>query len=230
MKQKTFFLFLVLYQIGFSQEQYMDCATTIIMNQNVQNLKVLKYPENLFIKKIQNFKSAKNDTPENLMISVLSSSNMEWYNFNKEKKTEKTNQDFKYISKINPNDYYAQLKYRIVFEANGTEYSIIKYVLFDNKKAYGFAESMKKINNKWFTTTDSGITNFVFFMGIIDVKYIDAIFNNSKSDNLLLNKIVSENDENGKLNLIKILKELENSLSKKDKEIISILDSQRIFK
>lgn len=193
-------------------------------------MKVIKYPENLFIKKIQNFKNVQNNSPEDLMISVLSSSNMEWYNFNKEKKTEKTNQDFKYISKINPNDYYTKLKYKIVFEANGTEYSIIKYVLYDKKKEYGFAESMKKINNKWYTTTDSGITNFVFFMGMIDVKYIEAIFNNSKSDSPLLNKIITQSQENGKINLSKILTEIQNSLGKNDIEIISILDPQRIFK
>jgi hypothetical protein len=230
MKKKIFFIFFILCEISFSQEQQTDCATTIVINQNIQNMKVSKYPKYFVIKKIENFKSVKNNTPEDLMISVLSSSSMEWYNFNKEKKIEKSNQDFKYINQINPNNYYTQLKYKVVFEANGIEYAIIKYVLFDNKKEYGFAESMKKINNQWYTTTDSGITNFVFFMGMIDIKYIDAIFNNLKSDNPFLNNIISQNVEKGKINLTKILIDVQNSLNKKNNEIISILDSQRIFK
>lgn len=230
MKQIIFFIFFIFFEITFSQEQSIDCATTITMNQNVKNFKILKYSEGFFMKKIQNFKNVNNEIPENLLISVLSSSNIDWYNFNREKKAEKTTQNFTYISKVSQKDYYCQLKYRISFEANGIEYAVIKYVLYDNKKEYGFAESMKKIKNRWYTTTDSSVTNLVFFMGMIETKYIDSIFNNLESDNPFLNKMISKCLENNRINLIKILKELQISINKKEKEILPVLDSQRIFK
>lgn len=218
------------FQMIFSQEKKIDCATTMLVKQNIENLKVLKYPEKYYLKKIQNYKDITNSNPEGLMISVFSANNLEWFNYNKEKKVEKTNQDFLYISKASPDNYFCELKYKIHFEANGREYVVIKYVLFDNQSEIGFAESMVKINNKWFTTTEAGITNLVFFMGMIDVKYINAIFNNSTSDNITLNKIISSNINGKKINITNILADIENKLNKKDSEILKILDSQRIFK
>lgn len=228
--KKILLVSILCFQVIFSQDKKIDCATTMLVKQNIENLKVLKYPEKYFVKKIQNSKDITNSSPESLMISVFSANNLEWFNYNKEKKVEKTNQDFLYITKASPDNYFCELKYKIHFEANGREYAVIKYVLYDNKSEFGFAESMVKINNKWFTTTEAGITNLVFFMGMVDTKYINAIFNNSTSDNTTLNTIISSNTNAKKVNITKILADLEKRLSKKDSETLKILDPQRIFK
>jgi hypothetical protein len=89
--KKILLINILCFQIMLCQEKHIDCATTILIKQSIQNFKILKYPDKYYIRKVQNFKEIRNNSPETLMASVLSANNLEWYNFNKEKKVEKTN-------------------------------------------------------------------------------------------------------------------------------------------
>lgn len=232
MINRLLLVFVILFycKLSFCQEQQIDCANNLLINQNVNNLKVLKYDKGFLAKKINSFNEVKNSSPEFLMSSVLSASDLSWYNSNREKKKKKVSQDFEYIKNVSSSEYYFELLYKVTFEANGFEYAIIKYYLHNKGKVIGFAESMKKIDNRWFTTSESGISNFLFFMVMIDVNYIDAIFKGEKSNNSVLNTIIFDNKKNNRINLNGTLLDLEKGLSSSNKELELILDSKRLFK
>ena len=104
--KKTFFTtFVILFlQIITAQEQKIDCAT-VNVSQPVSNFQYLKYDNNFVIKKYDKFSEVTNKTEEELMRSILSASDLNWFNFNREKKVEKTSQDFGYIKSVNNNIY-----------------------------------------------------------------------------------------------------------------------------
>lgn len=231
MKYIITFLIIIYCDNIFSQEQQTDCATTILINQNARNFMVYKYPIETKALKLNDFSEVSNNTPEELMSSVLSASNLNWYNFNREEKKEKTSQDFNYIEKADSENYYFELLYKVKFNANGKEYTVIKYYLHTKGKApLGFAEAMKKNNNRWVTTSEAEISQLLFFMIMIDVKYIDAIFNNIKSDNDDLNKIITSNTVNSSVNINGVLNDLEEGLANNDKNLKATLDVNRYFK
>jgi len=229
--RKLKLLFFVTFLCGIvnAQDQTFNCADMLNVSQQVANFHYERYNENYVVRKYDSFSQVTNSTEEKLMRSVLSASDLNWYNFNREEKVEKTSQDFNYIKKINADVYYFTLVNKVNFIANGVEYAVVKFHLYDNGKIYGFAESMKRIDNKWVTTEDYQITQLLFFMGMIDVKYIDAIMNNKQTDSAELNRIIEENIKNNNLDLNAIIFSMQNELSQNSK-LTSILDVYRIFK
>jgi hypothetical protein len=228
--KKTFFTtFVILFlQIITAQEQKMDCAT-VNVSQPVSNFQYLKYDNNFVIKKYDKFSEVTNKTEEELMRSILSASDLNWFNFNREKKVEKTSQDFGYIKSVNNNIYYIKLLNKINFVANGIEYAVIKFHLYDNDNIYGFAEAMKKINGKWVSTSDSQTTMLLFFMGMIKTSYIDAIMKKHNTDNQALNKIIQSSTKNEKIDFNAIIHNINNELPNNNK-LKNIYDENRIFK
>ena len=229
--KKLRLLFFMVFVCGTvnAQNQVIDCAEMLNVSRQVTNFHYERYNENYIVRKYDSFSQVTNSTEEELMRSVLSASDLNWYNFNREKKVKQTSQDFNSIKKINADVYYFKLIGKVNFIANGIEYAVIKFHLYDRGKTYGFAETMKKINNKWVTTTDYQITQLLFFMGMVDIKYIDAIMNNEKTDNAEFNVIVNNNTKNNIVDLDAVIFYLQNELSQTDK-LISILDAYRIFK
>lgn len=228
--KKTFFTtFVILFlQIITAQEQKIDCAT-VNVSQPVSNFQYLKYDNNFVIKKYDKFSEVTNKTEEELMRSILSASDLNWFNFNREKKVEKTSQDFGYIKSVNNNIYYIKLLDKINFVANGIEYAVIKFHLYDNDNIYGFAEAMKKINGKWVSTSDSQTTMLLFFMGMIKTSYIDAIMKKHNTDNQALNKIIQSSTKNEKIDFNAIIHNINNELPNNNK-LKNIYDENRIFK
>ncbi|MEC3908209.1 hypothetical protein VOI54_14355 [Tamlana sp. 2201CG12-4] len=232
MKQITLILLITTsYLSSYGQEQQVDCANTIRINQITKNFKIFKYPENFKIEKLNSFDKVKNKSPEQLMRSVISATNLDWYNFNREEKKQNSSQDFAYIKQVSPEAYYVKLLYKVSFEASGFKYAIIKYNLLDNKKpVLGYAEAMKKRGERWFTTSEEEISQFSFFMIMIDTKYIDNIFNNTRSDNSNLNQILNLNQFNGIININDVLNDLQKQLTESRGNLKSILDPNRLFK
>lgn len=228
--KKTFFTtFVILFlQIIMAQEQKMDCAT-VNVSQPVSNFQYLKYDNNFVIKKYDKFSEVTNKTEEELMRSILSASDLNWFNFNREKKVEKTSQDFGYIKSVNNNIYYIKLLNKINFVANGIEYAVIKFHLYDKDNIYGFAEAMKKINGRWVSTSDSQTTMLLFFMGMIKTSYIDAIMKKHNTDNQALNKIIQSSTKNEKIDFNAIIYNINNELPNNNK-LKNIYDENRIFK
>lgn len=232
MKQITLILLITTFYLSsYGQEQQMDCANTIRINQITKDFKVFKYPENFKIEKLNSFNEVKNNSPEQLMSSIISATNLDWYNFNREEKKQNSSQDFVYIKQVSPEVYYLELLYKVTFKANGSQYAIIKYNLFDNEKpVIGYAEAMKKRDERWVTTSEAEISQFLFFMIMIDTKYIDNIFNNTRSDNSDLNQILNLNQFNGIVNINDVFNDLQKKLTKNEGNLKTILDPNRLFK
>lgn len=214
----------------FSQESKMNCSEDLLVSHRIKNIKVLKYKDPFRIKKLKSFKQVTNLTPEDLMQSILSASNLAWYNYNREDKKETASKDFKYIAEASSKTYYFELSYKVTFNSAGIDYAIIKYYLNDNGRIIGFAEPMKQIDNRWFSTLDTEISNLQFFMIMFDTKYIDKIFKTEKTDNNTLNTIITDNKSAGHLNLNGVLADLEKGLSKEELGLKELLDPNRLFK
>lgn len=227
-----FFSTLICLSISsYGQKQQFNCAENLLVNQSVDKLAVLRYPEDTRVEKIASLAEAEFGTPEQLMSSVLSATSLEWLNANKEEDVTSSKQDFNYIKNIASSEYYFELKYKINFITNGVEYAVIKYLLYDDEnEPISFAESFKKKNGRWFTTIESGITTLTFFLGMIDTDYLESIFLNENSNNSALNSIMFENTSNNQLNLNGVLKSLENGLNDGNEELLLILDPKRLFK
>lgn len=228
-KIKLLFFTMFLCGIINAQDQIFNCAAMLNVSQQTSNFHYKRYDENYIIRKYDSFSQVANSTEEELMRSVLSASDLNWYNFNREEKVEKTLQDFNAIKNNNSETYYFTLISKVNFTANGMEYAVIKFHLYEKEKIYGFAEAMKKIDNKWVTTEDYQITQLLFFMGMFDVKYIDVIMDNKQTDNKELNEIINKNTKNNNADLNAIIFFLQNELIKNNK-LTSILDIYRIFK
>ena len=228
--KKTFFTtFVILFlQIITAQEQKMDCAT-VNVSQPVSNFQYLKSDNKFVINKYDKWAEVTPQTAADVMRSLLSASDLNWFNFNREKKVEKTSQDFGYIKSVNNNIYYIKLLNKINFVANGIEYAVIKFHLYDNDNIYGFAEAMKKINGKWVSTSDSQTTMLLFFMGMIKTSYIDAIMKKHNTDNQALNKIIQSSTKNEKIDFNAIIHNINNELPNNNK-LKNIYDENRIFK
>lgn len=215
---------------GYAQNMNINCAA-ITINQNTKDFRVLLYPEGTKAEKIALKENAELITPEGLMSSVLSASSLEWYNFNREEPRKVVKQDFDYIKFADPQSFYYKLKFKITFDANGTEYAVIKYHFFDGEKEpMGFAESMKKIKDRWVTTNDAEVTTLMFFLGMVDVSYIEHIFANTTSDNGELNKIMANNTLGATVDLNGVLQDLQEELNNQNEELKLILDPLRLFK
>lgn len=221
-------LAMLLLQKNIAQEQQMDCAA-INVSQPTSNFKYSMYEKDFIAKKYSHFSQVTNQTEEELMHSILSASDLNWYNFNREKKVEKTSQDFAYIKSADENQYYFKLFSKINFSANGVAYAAVKFHLYDQQNIYGFAEAMKKINGKWVSTSDSQATILLFFMGMVDTPYLNAIMKNQMTDNSELNKIIKSSVKNGKIDLNLIISQLNSQLATND-ELKKIYDENRIFK
>lgn len=229
MKKSIFTILAVLFlQIIIAQEQQIDCAT-INVSQPTSNFKYSMYEKDFLVKKYSDFSQVTNRSEEELMRSILSASTLEWYNFNREKKVEKTSQDFHYIKSVNENQYYFKLLSKTNFSVNGVEYATVKFHLYDQQNIYGFAEAMKKINGKWVSTSDAQATMLLFFIGMIDNSYINAIMNNQLTDNVELNKVIKSSMKNEKVDLNYVIGKLNSELSTNN-ELKKIYDENRIFK
>ena len=228
-KLKLLFSVMFLCGIASAQDQIFHCAEMLNVSQQVTDFRYEKYNENYIVRKYDSFSQVVNSTEEELMRSVLSASDLNWYNFNLEEKVKETSQDFNYIKMASADAYYSTLVSKVNFIANGTEYAVVKYHLHYNGEIYGFAEAMKKNDNKWVTTKDYQVSQLLLFMGMVDITYIDAIVNNKQTDNAELNRIIGENTKNNNLDLNAIIFSLQKGLDQNDK-LTSILDTYRIFK
>lgn len=199
---KYIFFFLIQTTLFFSQEKNkLNCASNLSISTGVKNIKVLKYEKNTLLKKINFFNKVSNTNPEALMESILSASNLEWYNYNRISKRDKSSQDFNSIKEASVNDLFFELLYKFSFEVNGFEYSIIKFYIHDRGKIFGFAESMKKIDDRWYATSEAQISKLLFFFMAIDTHYIESIFNQKMTDNQVLNVIIRESIKNGNIDI-----------------------------
>lgn len=228
MKKIILFFLLPLSYTSFCQEQQINCAENLQISQSIGQITYTSYPDSLVVSKYNNLNEVSNSSPEELMRSILSASSLEWMNFNLEEAVSKSSQDFEYIKNAVDSNYYFVLESKLEFTSDDLEYAVIKYRLHENRKIYGFAEAMIKIDDRWYTTKKAEINQILFFMGMVDLDYIEAIFRQNQTQNNQFNQVRQQYVESGTINLSGILVELEQSLSQN--ELIDILDPNRIFK
>lgn len=228
MKNLLIFIFYLISLQIFAQKQQINCAENLQISNSIDQLRYTQYPDSLVVTKYDDFDEVTNTTPEELMRSILSASSLEWKNYNSERQLTKSSQDFETIENAVDSSYYFVLESKLEFVVNGLIHAIVKYRLIENGKLYGFAEGMIKKNGRWYTTSKAELNQIVFFMGMVDLEYIDAIFRKNNTNNDQFNQIREQYLESGTINLTGLLSTFEQSLS--ENELLEILDPNRIFK
>lgn len=228
MKKLLVLIFLLESIYLFAQKQQINCAENLQASNTLDAFTYTTYPDSLVLTKYDSFEEVTNGSPEELMRSILSASSLDWKNYNSEKQLTKSSQDFERIENAADSNYYFILESKLEFSGNGNQYAIVKYRLYEEGKLFGFAEGMIRKEGRWHTTSKAELNQIVFFMGMIDLDYIEAIFRQNETDNLQFNQVRNDYLNSGTINLTGLLSSLEQSLS--ENELLEILDPNRIFK
>jgi hypothetical protein len=174
----------------------------------------------------------KNDFPEALVESEMSVISQEWSSFNYGKTRVAEPLRYEAIRKMDTSKNYSNLLYKVQYQVNGEEYAIIKLHIYseEKKEPMGYALSMKKKGNKWIIYDESAITELMFMMIFLKTETLSAIFNQQKTTNTALNKLIETSKVAGVFNLNKLLFSVKKTLETNRQSLESVLDPYCIFK
>lgn len=152
---------------------------------------------------------AKNEYPEELMISILSADNQKWneYNFLNKKAPEKSGKHYANVKKMDINKNYFTLHSKFTFNLNNVPTSIIKFYVkvLDNPKPTSGFILMQKINNRWFATSIPGFENLAIVIMRFDSEKLQKIFVGEQTGNIMIDSVIEKTrNETGGLDFDKL--------------------------
>jgi hypothetical protein len=229
-----YFIILCFFSINanlYSQE--LSCSNSPYLSFEANNFKIHQYSPVFVAKKVySSLSEVKNDFPEALVESEMSVISQEWSSFNYGKTRVAEPLRYEAIRKMDTSKNYSNLLYKVQYQVNGEEYSIIKLHIYseEKKEPMGYALSMKKKGNKWIIYDESAITELMFMMIFLKTETLSAIFNQQKTTNTALNKLIETSKVAGVFNLNKLLFSVKKTLETNRQSLESILDPYCIFK
>lgn len=224
MNKLILFLFLLIATCVHAQNRY--CNENIYFNNNVNSLRIVFYPEDYVLRKIKSPSGIK--TQEDLLQNFISVNNRKWL-----EKISMFNENFddaayNRISKTNSKDYYAQPQMRLTFRANGIEYCLIKFHLFDdNVFVLSHSLFMKKINNKWLASYRDPLLMTVFLRNV-KIEYLRQIFSKEDIQDSYLKGLVGKY-KRGRINIDEIVKKINIEIGNGAETIKHIQEDEILF-
>jgi hypothetical protein len=206
MKKIILIVFGVFAQMCYSQKTDGICYDSDFFGVPVKEVEYIRHKNGIVKDRYVRFTEVKNTSPKELIKSMISAKNNKWvsYNYGKEMKWSQDQLD-----RLNGSEKYIELLCEINIVINNVSYSIIKVNSFDgNKKPQFLSLVLKKIENRWVVNSDKILSDLNFLIMFTSVDDIDAIFNNTKTNNEKLNGIIKNSWNKKTLDLSKILSEL----------------------
>lgn len=204
--KKIIFLFLVIFSFCkmYSQKDY---ANLIIGKEDEVELSFQIYDSLVIKKDYTKFEDVINDSPENLIKSILSATNQEWVDYNtlggSQKSTKRKPDYFKKIEEMNKDKNYIQLIHKFSFSIDNVPTEIIKfYFKQENTTAVSGCYVLQKINNRWYKLSNTTTANLSIMVMRLKTEILKELFSGKTSNDKtkeLYNKIYS----NGILDLRK---------------------------
>jgi|GEM_PF-3493161 len=233
---KLKFLFFVIYGIiSTVKAQNIDgvCNNVFVFGNFVKNNEVtyIKYTPFLQLKeRYTSFKQVKNSTPEELLVSQMSVQNNDWlfYNFNIDLKWRE--EQFFRIKTQDINKNYLEITRKVSYTYEDTKYSIMRVNIYDDRKDKPIVISIKTQykDGRWVLIQDKEKSSIDFLLMNLNLKNLDAIFENRASGNLVFDKIIKSSWNNNYLKMSNIYLELGNLMLNNDKSAKNIFQKDKI--
>jgi hypothetical protein len=181
----------ILIIVLFNQNNYSQEKGSRLYSFDINEISFYKYNVDFKIKAVKNFKIIKNQFPEELMQSLLSTSSEEWEIFNtlggKDNADIKSRSYYDNIKKMNIDKNYFELKHKLEFEIDGVATSIIKFYFFtqDNSKPQAGLVVMQKYANRWYKTSMKMVSNIAMTCLRLKTEEFEKIILGDVSNNQL---------------------------------------------
>ena len=210
MKKIILIVFGVFDQLCYSQKTDGICYDSDFFGVPVKEVEYIRHKNGIVKDRYASFSEVKNISPKELIKSMISAKNNKWvsYNYGQE-----MNWSQAQLDRLNGSEKYIELLCEINTVINNVNYSIIKVNLFDgDKKPQFLSLVLKKVENRWVVNSDKVLSDLNFLIMFTSVDDIDAVFNNTKTNNEKLNGIIKNSWNKKTLDLSKILSELGNMM------------------
>lgn len=208
MKNKIIIYVIVLItQSTLSQKINGICSDYQYFGEMISEIQIHFYGDYLKkIKRYEKFSQVKNTTPNDLITSQFSATNNKWISFNYNKNINWTKLQFdKLKNKENKIICVADFEFKV----KDSIFNISRIDLFDeSKRKIPICLLMKKENNKWFFVERNYVKNLSYIIMSLDIKLIEDLFINKKSENLIIQNLINEVYIDGLLNLSFLIKKL----------------------
>nr|WP_294931177.1 hypothetical protein [uncultured Flavobacterium sp.] len=165
--------------------------------------------DSLIIKKeYVKLEEVKNDTPENLMKSILSANSQEWIDYNtlggSSRSTKRKEDYFVKIKQMSINKNYIKLIHKVSFFINNTPTEIIKfYFKQENAKEVSGCYVLQKVDNRWYKVSNTTTSNLSIIIMRLKTDILIELFS-GKTSNVLTKELYDTINLNGYIDLSKL--------------------------
>lgn len=163
MKKNVIFFCLIIFA-HYHMYSQKDYANLIIGKEDKVELSFQTYDSLIIKKDYIKIEDVKNDSPENLIKSILSATTQEWVDYNtlggSLKSIKRKTEYFKKIAEMDRDKNYIQLVHKISFLIDNTPTEIIKfYFKQENTDLISGCYVLQKINNRWYKVSNATTSN-----------------------------------------------------------------------
>jgi hypothetical protein len=195
--------------IVFCKKAYAQKDSNLSLGIEQESELSFQVYDSLLIKKeYVNLEEVKNDTPENLMKSILSANSQEWVDYNtlggSAKSTKRKEDYFVKIKQMNIDKNYIKLIHKVSFFINNTPTEIIKfYFKQENAKEVSGCYVLQKIDNRWYKVSNTTTSNLSIIIMRLKTEILIELFS-GKASNVLTKELYNTINSNGYIDLSKL--------------------------
>ena len=163
MKKIIYLTLLALITFSLGRAQGED-ANLILSYPEESEISFFKFPPNTFAKAIFTSQAeTANKYPEQLLESIISTTNQEWVNYNTlggaEKASEKKQSHFDKIKTMNRDKNYFELAHKLTFDVGGVPSAIIKFFThFEGTEVLSGVAVMQFVDDRWQKTSHPSLS------------------------------------------------------------------------
>ncbi|RUA34501.1 MAG: hypothetical protein DSY77_05050 [Bacteroidetes bacterium] len=146
---------------------------------------------------------AVNEYPEQLMSSIMSATNQPWVEYNvlggAESGEQKSNRHFDFISTMNRDSNYFELRSKLMFSEGSREFAIIKFYLHteDISEDQSGAFVMQKVGDRWYRTATSFTTNIAVMVMRFKAPLLQQILGGQLTGDSQVDTMIQQVGNNG---------------------------------
>jgi len=230
MKSRLFILYFLFLGRVLAQTDPVDKGGRVILVRTkvVENASFYLYDPPFVAKAIyKDTIEAINRYPEQLMSSIISANSQEWVDYNtygralnSEKKDVK---HFDFIKSMDRDKNYFELRSKLNFSINNSDYSIIKFFFYTTESVAptSGAYLLQKVSNRWYSASNnSNTSNIALMMMRFREEKMKAILMSKKTGISIMDDLIQRITVDRVINLNLLYKEFSSWYVNNDKEKI----------
>ncbi len=185
MKKKAIYLLILCFNYIHSQT---DISNILLGIEEKTDMSVTVFDSLVIKKDYENLESVKNDTPENLMKSILSANSQEWFDYNilggSLKSSKKKEEYFNKVKNMDKDKNFIKLIHSIDYSINNIPTRILKfYFKQDKMKDVSGCYVLQKINGRWYKTSNPTTSNLSIIIMRIKTNVLIELLTGETSNN-----------------------------------------------